>query len=354
MRLHFKFQQQFDKPHGAALPVLIVGLALVTSLFSAGAMAQRRDRSGAEVVTAECAKCHATGENGAPRIGDAKAWAPRASQGLTALTAHALQGIRNMPAHGGNAGTSDIEIERAIIQMVNASGGNWVEPVGGSTPAVMRTGEQIVQKHCAQCHQDGKDGAPKIGDRAAWSPRMSGGLDKLVASAVHGHGGMPPRGGVADLTDTELRGAVLHMFNAGVAMTPSPRPAATQARSTSDPYHKVISGADVYLGVMRADSMRSGQSGQPAPSGRDYYHLNVSLVDTKTGKAIGNAQVELRVEDPASSETRALEPIVANNTTSYGAYFRMSTGNPYTITARIRRPGFGGEDEAKFEYRPSR
>ncbi len=256
-----------------------------------------------------------------------------------------------MPAHGGSPGTNDIEIERAIIHMVNASGGNWVEPIGGSTPAVMRTGEQIVQKHCSQCHQDGKDGAPKTGDRAAWSPRMRGGVDKLVASAVHGHGGMQPRGGVADLTDAELRGAVLYMFNYGVTATPLP--ATAKARDTADPFHKVVTGADVYLGIMRADAMPSAQARKGAPSGKDYYHLNVSLIDAKSRGSIGNAQVELRVEDPAGSETKTLDPIVANNTTSYGAYFRMLRGNPYTITARIRRPGSGVEDEAKFQYRPS-
>lgn len=352
MRVDFNIQKRFGMPEAARAWGLAVAVALSAAMLSPAVSAERRDRSGAEVVAADCAKCHTTGENGAPRIGDAKAWAPRASQGLTALTAHALHGIRNMPAHGGNSGFSDIEIERAIIEMVNASGGNWVEPIAGSTPAVMRTGEQIVQKHCSECHRDGKDGAPKIGDRAAWSPRMRAGVDKLVASAVHGHGGMQPRGGVADLTDAELRGAILYMFNYGVATTPLP--ATKKASSTTDPFHKIIDGADVYLGIMRADAMRPGQAGKGAPSGKDYYHLNVSLVDAKTRGAIGNAQVELRVADPATSETKTLDPIVANNTTSYGAYFRMSAGNPYTITARIRRPGSVVEDEASFEYRPSR
>lgn len=109
--------------------------ASATIATSAAAMlfpsanAQHRERSGMEVVNTVCASCHATGENGAPRIGGKQAWAQRASQGLTALTEHALKGIRNMPAHGGNAGLSDIEIQRAITYMVNQSGGQWVEPL---------------------------------------------------------------------------------------------------------------------------------------------------------------------------------------------------------------------------------
>jgi cytochrome c5 len=54
-----------------------------------------------------------------------------------------------------------------------------------------------------------------IGDRAAWLPRMRQGVDSLVRSAINGHGGMPPRGGKADLTDAELRSAIVYMFNKG-------------------------------------------------------------------------------------------------------------------------------------------
>ena len=37
----------------------------------------------------------------------------------------------------------------------------------------------------------------------------------MVRSAIHGHGGMPARGGMADATDAEIRAAVLYVFNAG-------------------------------------------------------------------------------------------------------------------------------------------
>src|SRR6185369_5965748 len=115
-----------------------IALAAVLSTLSQSAAAQRTDRQGKEVVDAVCGACHATGKDGAPRIGDAKAWEKRASQGLTSLTNNAIRGIRKMPAHGGNKGVSDVEIERAIVYMVNQSGGNWVEPVGGATPACAR------------------------------------------------------------------------------------------------------------------------------------------------------------------------------------------------------------------------
>src|ERR1700690_1679327 len=89
------------------LPAMVLFATLCA--FSGAVDAQRKERTGKEVVDAVCGACHVTGKNNAPRIGDSKAWAVRASQGLTALTDHALNGIRNMPAHGGSAGVSDIE-----------------------------------------------------------------------------------------------------------------------------------------------------------------------------------------------------------------------------------------------------
>lgn len=188
-------------------------------LASAGALAQAPERSGKQVVEQTCVSCHGDGRDGAPRIGDAKAWAKRASQGLSSLTKTALAGVRKMPSHGGKLDLSDMEIERAITYMVNQSGGKWIEPISATKAQPQRSGEQVVKAQCVKCHEAGLNGAPRIGDRAAWTPRISQGLDAVVRSAIHGHGGMPARGGMADATDTEIRAAILHMFNTSGAPT---------------------------------------------------------------------------------------------------------------------------------------
>jgi cytochrome c5 len=192
-----------------------VGATVALAGLCADVGGQTPERSGKEVVESLCISCHGTGTNGAPKIGDAKAWAPRASKGLTGLSKSAMAGIRQMPAHGGNPNLSDTEIERAITYMVNQSGGNWTEPVSRTTKAPERSGKEIVDAQCVKCHGTGVGGAPKIGDRTAWTPRVKQGLDVVVRSASHGHGAMPPRGGMADLTDAEIRGAIVYMFNAG-------------------------------------------------------------------------------------------------------------------------------------------
>ena len=190
-------------------------LAIVLTMLitaSLDARAQGKVRSSKEVVDSVCSKCHAAGAQGAPKIGDKQAWSKRASQGLSSLTDHALKGIRQMPSHGGSPDLTDLEIKRAITYMVNQSGGKWVEPISKKSPPAPRTGEEVVKAQCFKCHETGKGGAPKIGDRDAWIPRLREGLDITVRSAMKGHGGMPARGGMADLTDSELRSAVIYLF----------------------------------------------------------------------------------------------------------------------------------------------
>jgi len=196
-------------------PFAITALAAVAIAVCAVASAQTKERSGKEIVDSLCVSCHGAGANGAPKIGDKKAWAARAEKGLSGLTKSAMQGIRQMPAHGGNPKLTDTEIERAITYMVNQSGGHWTEPVSRVSKTPDRTGREIVETQCVKCHGTGVNGAPKIGDRAAWTPRVKQGLDVVVSSAIHGHGAMPPRGGMADLTDAEIRSAIVYMFNAG-------------------------------------------------------------------------------------------------------------------------------------------
>jgi cytochrome c5 len=195
--------------------VAVLAFGLPVTLHDA--RAQTGERSGKEVVDLVCAACHRTGEHGAPKIGDKEAWVNRISQGLTGLTQSAIKGIRQMPAHGGSSNLTDLEIGRAITYMVNHSGGRWTEPRRLADLATERSGEQIVQAQCAKCHQTGVGGAPEIGDLDAWRPRLKNGLDSTVRSAIKGHGGMPARGGMADLTDSELRSAIVYMFSKGSA-----------------------------------------------------------------------------------------------------------------------------------------
>lgn len=212
---------KIPKRHTLALGFSKWALAAIALAFALPLVAQQAaapkagDRSGKQVVDATCASCHAGGANGAPKIGDVKAWSARSKQGLTSLTKEAITGLRKMPGHGGDATLTDLEIGRAVSYMVNQSGGKWTEPASPKDMAKERSGKQIVEMQCHKCHETGVGGAPKIGDRQAWIPRVSQGLDNVTRSAVRGHGGMPARGGMASISDAEMRSAVAYMLNYG-------------------------------------------------------------------------------------------------------------------------------------------
>ena len=197
------------------MKMIAAGIASLGAFAASAQMAG--DRSGKEVVDHVCAACHAKGKDGAPMIGDVSAWSARSKKGLSALTANALEGVRKMPPHGGSLSLDDVELKRAITYMVNHSGGSWAEPIDRRVLPAARSGEQIVKTQCVKCHGEGLNGAPKIGDKAAWIDRAKLGFDGVVRSAINGHGAMPSRGGMPNLTDAEMKAAVTYMFQQSVA-----------------------------------------------------------------------------------------------------------------------------------------
>jgi cytochrome c5 len=86
-------------------------------------------------------------------------------------------------------------------------------PAGGASAAdVPGTGEQAFTKVCSACHSTGVNGAPKIGDHAAWGPRIAQGKDTLYKDAIAGKGNMPPKGGTT-WPDATIRMAVDYMLS---------------------------------------------------------------------------------------------------------------------------------------------
>ena len=217
----------------------------------------------AEVVyTTICAACHATGAAGSPKFGDASAWSARIAQGYDTLLKHAIEGIRAMPAKGGNPDLDDVEVARAVVYMANKGGASFKEPAvpaAGAVPAAADAtapaapaapaaapapaaaatapaaaapapaapaapaklaadaGQKLYQATCQMCHGAGIAGAPKFADKAAWAPRIKQGVAVLDDHALKGFMGkagmMPPKGG-STATDDEVKAAVEYMVAA--------------------------------------------------------------------------------------------------------------------------------------------
>jgi cytochrome c5 len=85
-------------------------------------------KTGEEIVNQACAACHAAGVMGSPKLGDAGAWTDRIAQGYETLTKHAIEGIRTMPAKGGNPDLTDNDIAKAVAYMANQAGANFTPP----------------------------------------------------------------------------------------------------------------------------------------------------------------------------------------------------------------------------------
>ncbi|MBL8351342.1 MAG: cytochrome c5 family protein [Burkholderiaceae bacterium] len=79
-------------------------------------------------------------------------------------------------------------------------------------PLLAADGKAVYDKTCVACHASGVANAPKLGDKAAWAPRVAQGKDAMVASVVKGKGAMPPKAGAADLKDDDIKAAVDFML----------------------------------------------------------------------------------------------------------------------------------------------
>jgi cytochrome c5 len=214
--------------------------------------ANRPLAAGDAVYAAQCVACHAAGVVGAPKFGDAAAWAPRIGLGYEALLISALKGKGAMAGQGGGA-FSDVEIGRAVAHMANAAGAKFAEPAApaaaGATPEAAATvvpaaapvaeaapaaapevaavaaapaptatvasgaGEALYKQNCVVCHAAGVAGSPKFGDKVAWAPRVALGLDALTASTIKGKGAMPPKGG-SSASEADIKSAVAFMMAA--------------------------------------------------------------------------------------------------------------------------------------------
>jgi cytochrome c5 len=216
-------------------------------------------QTGEAVYTSTCTACHGSGAAGSPKFGDAAAWGPRIAQGYETLLKHAIEGIRAMPAKGGNADLDDVEVARAVVYMANKGGAKFAEPAVpaaaaaapaapaapaadapaapaaaaepapaapaaaapvASAPAVKvaaDAGQKLFQATCQACHGAGIAGAPKFGDKTAWAPRIKQGVAVLDDHAIKGFQGkagvMPPKGG-SSASDDEVKAAVDYMVAA--------------------------------------------------------------------------------------------------------------------------------------------
>ncbi|HYW57163.1 MAG TPA: c-type cytochrome [Polaromonas sp.] len=127
---------------------------------------------------------------------------------------------QNKPASGA------VDVEKAVAQRIQKIG---VVDIRDANRA-LKPGAEVFTAQCATCHAVGAAvaAAPKLGDVAAWGPRLKTGFEALVNSALKGKGLMGPQGG-GDFDDVEIARAVAHMANSAGGKFAEPQKAAAAA-----------------------------------------------------------------------------------------------------------------------------
>ena len=197
-------------------------------------------KTGEQVFAAQCTACHADRRAQCAQARRCRRLGVRASRPASTRCSTRRSPARARCRAQGGGDFSDFEIGRAVVYMANQGGAKFPEPAGacraaprhrdsndgrgrsarrrrparraprradaGSRKRRPRGGRAarvadagatpppLYTQVCTVCHAPGVAGAPKIGDKAAWAPRLAQGVDGLMASVVKGKGAMPPQG----------------------------------------------------------------------------------------------------------------------------------------------------------------
>jgi len=108
--------------------------------------------------------------------------------------------------------TTGIRKRIAPIGQVTVSDNAATPAEGADDSKTARTGEEIYNSKCVVRHAAGIAGAPKLGDKVAWAPRLKKGKDTLLSSVTNGLQAMPPMGTCMDCTEADLKAAINYML----------------------------------------------------------------------------------------------------------------------------------------------
>jgi cytochrome c5 len=210
---------------------------------------------------------------------------------------------------------------------------NRIKPVGqvrlaeATAPKGEMSGEQVYQAVCKTCHEAGLAGAPKMGDKALWAPRVKQGVGALYASAIKGKNAMPPKGGSADLADVEVQRAVVYMANRSGANFKEP-PAATG--STASGATTLASAATSAVVPPAAPATA------PAPAG------GATAAPAKSGAALDLASGQALLQKDGCAACHAVDKkIVGPAYVDVAAKYRGDAGAVAKLVQKVKSGGAG-------------
>ncbi len=182
-----------------AFAVPIVGIGLLANLVSS----ERRLSAGSDALqpAAIAERIQPVGRVEINPAGDAEEAAAAVAAASTAPAA----GASAAAGTGAVTATAQAAMTAALASATPAAPAA-AKSDAGAVPA-------LYTQTCFVCHGTGAAGAPKLGDKAAWAPRLKLGIDGLTATAIKGIGAMPPRGG-SSASDADIKAVVTYMVHA--------------------------------------------------------------------------------------------------------------------------------------------
>ena len=172
-------------------------------------------KRGKQVYVNACIICHQDGKMGAPLIGNSAGWFMRLKEsGLSGLYRNAIHGYNSMPPKGACVTCSDNDITAAVDYLLHKSlsRSQWLDLRSGGKQKYPTNGKKVYETTCAVCHDDGKMGAPKTGDKEVWKPLIRQNIDVLIEHTVKGeiH---PKNGGCKHCSTDEVIEAIKYMVS---------------------------------------------------------------------------------------------------------------------------------------------
>jgi cytochrome c5 len=170
-------------------------------------------KRGKQVYVHACSICHDAGDMSAPRNGDGSNWYRRLkSSGITGFYRHVIHGYNSMPVRGACVTCTDNDLIAATDYILNSSltRSQWTDVSSSGEKKFPASGKDIYKENCAVCHDEGKNGAPKLGDKAAWQPLIAKNMDVLLENTLRSEE-HPKNGGCVLCTTGELMEAIKYM-----------------------------------------------------------------------------------------------------------------------------------------------
>lgn len=201
--------------------IAILFATLGLSPFASAEDAQVVDLKVGETMYGQlCVNCHASGVDGAPRLGVKEDWLERLRQGEDTLYQAIIEGPNHMYSKGNSPVESEGQIRSMLAYMMDSVTDDETRKLIGTATAEEQArhlrllrGYKMYDLVCFKCHDNGTEGAPRIGQPEAWTTRTDKGLDELTNSVTNGQGHMSVRAGTANHSEADYRSMVEYMLS---------------------------------------------------------------------------------------------------------------------------------------------